>query len=88
MLLIRLDLPELEPPNTIKILFIIYLYFSANSRIIPIGIINSLLKNPIFVILSEAKDLISVGDSSAFGLRMTQLGLFQQTVNPETYSNL
>ena len=42
--------------------------------------ISSLLKNPIFVILSEAKDRISVGDSSAFGLRMTQLGLFQQTV--------
>ena len=43
--------------------------------------ISSLLKNPIFVILSEAKDRISVGDSSAFGLRMTQLGLFQQTVS-------
>jgi len=41
-----------------------------------ISLSNSLLKNPIFVILSEAKDLISVGDSSAFGLRMTQLGFF------------
>ena len=46
---------------------------------------NSLLKNPIFVILSEAKDLISVGDSSAFGLRMTQLGFFQQTANSIVY---
>jgi hypothetical protein len=45
------------------------------------NILSSLLKNPIFVILSEAKDRISVGDSSAFGLRMTQLGLFQQTVS-------
>jgi hypothetical protein len=42
---------------------------------------NSLLKNPIFVILSEAKYRISVGDSSAFGIRMTQLGFFQQTAN-------
>jgi hypothetical protein len=43
--------------------------------------ISSLLKNPILVILSEAKDRISVGDSSDFDLRMTQLRLFQQTAN-------
>jgi hypothetical protein len=32
---------------------------------------EGLLKNPVLVILSEAKDLSSHRDSSAFGLRMT-----------------
>ena len=48
--------------------------------------INSLLKNPIFVILSETKNLLLVVDFSAFGLRMTQFELFQQTVNLRSFT--
>ena len=63
----------------------VYILTNVNNNVLYTGVTNdlisSLLKNPIFVILSEAKDRISVGDSSAGGLRMTQSELFQQTAN-------